>query len=454
MISQTKCTKKEIKIQDKKYSISCDLDTQSSDFGLIITSKIDEKIGLTKGLSKILTDLRDQRYVIHKLEEILKQRIYEIVQGYEDCNDHQELRKDQLLQLTVKNEKNVLLASQPTLCRFENEINKMTKTEEVSKSLRVYEMEEYLMDFYVNSLSSETRSIKLDIDGTADKVHGNQQLSFFNGYYHNKVFYPILVFDASNNRLASALLRPGNSGGYEDAPLILSRLIEKIKKRFPKCRITIRADAAFGCSLFLDFLDELNIKYGKISYEIGISGNNNLKKIAKPKLLKLKKQIENCKGIKYVKKYYTTNYQAESWSKKRRIIFKVEVNETKSNTRFVVTNYRKSPKETYKTYCQRGMMENWIGDFKNSINGDRLSCSDWFANQIRFYLFCFAYVLMNEIRLLMNGTEFYKMRLWNLRNKLLKVAVSIKVTSRCVRLRLPSNYPYKDYWDKIISLLV
>lgn len=449
MNSETKCNNKEVRIANKKCMISYDMEEQSSDGGLILISRIDEKLGITKRLAELVEDKRDKRYIKHDQRTLFLQRIYGIIQGYEDCNDHEELRKDPLFRLVSGHEGDQPLASQSTLCRFENGIY----NEE--KSARIYELEEYLMDRYVSSLTRKNRlSITLDMDTTDARTYGNQQLTFFHGYYDHYIYYPLFVYDYPSGRLAGAMLRPGNAGGYEDGPELIERLIRKIKTRLPRCRIKVRGDSAFGVPAMMDKLEALDRTVGNIWYELGLKGNKNLERLSCDHLTRAIALWSDKKdNTGTFQRYHSGKYRAASWQKERRVVFKTEVNDIGYQVRYVVVNYRKGPKETYQSYCQRGQMENWIGDFKNSIHGDRMSCSDWFANQFRFLLYCFAYVLLHELRISLFGTKYHVMRLWNMCLKLLKVAVSIKRTARGIRLRISRSFPYQAVWDSLLDQL-
>lgn len=449
MNSQTKCNNKEIRIANKKCMISFDMEEQSSDGGWLFISKIDEKLKITKTLSELMDEKRDERYVKHDQRTLFLQRLYGIIQGYEDCNDHDELRNDPLLKLIAGKEDNDTLASQPTLCRFENDYYND------EKSARIKRIEEYLIEHYVSSLTRENRSsITLDIDTTDAQTYGAQQLTFFHGYYGTYMYYPILVYDYPSGGLAGAMLRPGNANGYEGSVELIERIIRKLKARFPRCRIKVRGDCAFGVPAMMDKLEELDRTVGKVWYELGLKGNSVLNKKSEKALNRtISIYKDQTHSNDTVRRYHSTKYRAQSWPKARRVIYKTEAGANGNQVRYVVVNYRKGPGETYQSYCQRGQMENWVGDFKNSLHGDRMSCSYWFANQFRFLLYCFAYVLMHELRILLFGTKYHVMRLWNICLKLLKVSISIKRTARCIRLRISRSFPYQAVWDKLLEQL-
>lgn len=444
MIPQTECYEKEMEVSSKKCRISFDKDDQSTEGGLILIAKLEERQGLIKRIAGLIEDWRNKILITHAIEEMLRQRIFGIIQGYEDCNDHGILRKDPLMLLVNGRKMDEPLASQPTLTRLENQIN--------STTLR--KIEDLLIDDFVNNLPRKTRTVRLDIDGTDDKTYGQQLFSFYNGYYGNKVYYPLLVHHYPSGRLAGAKLREGNVCAFASGAELLEKIIRKIKGRFPRSTIIVRGDAGFGVPEILDKLESLDKELKKIGYILGIPGNSNLQAIAMQNMFTtVAKWIGLGRPGKHYIEYHSAKYKADSWEKERRIIYKTEMGQEGHNLRFVVTNIWMSPKATYKDYSLRGQSENWINDFKNGIFGDRLSCQEWTANEFRFLLHCFAYNLMNDFRLLNEGTEYGVMRLFNIRSKLLKISVLIKQTARVIHLKLPKNYPNKQRWLELLNVL-
>lgn len=446
MIPQTECYTKELEVSRKKCRVNFDKEEQSTEGGLIFIAKLEEKQNLAKRLSEMIKDWRNPVMITHKIEEMLKQRIFGIIQGYEDCNDHEFLRKDPLMLLVSGRETNEPLASQPTLTRLENHMDEET----------ISRMGDFLIEDFVKSLPVKTRTVKLDIDGTSEETYGQQEFSFYNGHYKCTMFYPLIVHHYPTGRIAGAIMRDGAVNAFYEGAQLLERIIRKIKNRFRRCTIIVRADAGFGVPEIMDKLEDLDKKLGKINYILGIPGNSVLQKLAEPAMNRTEAKWEDRKRLlENYKEYHSAYYKADDWKSKRRIIYKTEMGflGIGRSLRFTVTNIRKSPGITYKDYCLRGQSENWIGDFKSGIKGDRLSCHNLYANQFRFMLHSFAYNLMNELRLSFAGTSNKVMRLFNFRLKLLKISVWIKKTARVIHLHLPKNYPYKRRWMELLTLL-
>jgi hypothetical protein len=444
MIPKTECYQKEFEMSNKKCFVSFDKEDQSTEGGLILISKLENGQGIINKISKTIEDWRYKDFVIHKIEEMLRQRIFGIIQGYEDCNDHAYLRKDPLMLLVNGRKMDEPLASQPTLTRLENHIDGQT----------IERMHVLLIDEYVKSLPHKTRSVRLDIDGSFENTYGQQVFSFYNGYFKHKAYYPLFVFHYPTGRLVGVKLRKGNSSAFDGGSELLEKIIRKIKVRFPKCRIKVVGDAGFGVPEIMDKLEDLNKELKKIDYTLGIAGNAVLQKMASQHLFNtVIKWNAMGRPTEHYKEYHSIKYKAADWKQQRQIIYKTEMGPEGHNLRFIVTNMKISPKAGYEDYSLRGQSENWIGEFKNAMNGDRLSCHEWTANEFRSLLHAFAYNLMNDLRLLNDGTEYSVMRLFNLRLKLLKVSVWIKQTVRAIHLRLPKNYPNKKRWVALLAIL-
>jgi hypothetical protein len=444
MTPETKCNKKVWKVSNKKCSISFDEVDQSTEAGLLLISRLEEKRGLIKHLSKLIEDERDDRYITHELETLLKQRIFGLIQGYEDCNDHNELRKDSLMMLVHGKKNKDYLASQPTLTRLENNIDEGS----------LYRIEDNLIEDYVQRLSKDTKDITLDIDGTCEETYGQQVFSFFNGYYDCKMYYPLLVHDYPSGQIIGGKLRKGNSNAWKEGPELLEKIIRRIKGRFKDCKIKVRGDAGFGVPAALDKLESLDKEFGNIYYLLGIKSNAVLQKLTSQQYFETVIEWNALgKPKEHLKRYHGLWYKAESWALPRWIVHKTEMGLEGPNQRFIVTNLIGMPEELYKDYGMRGQSENWIGDLKNGMCGDRLSCHRWEANYFRFLLSCYAYNLMNEIRLQAESTQYGVMRLEKMRTKLFKIAVWIKKTARYIHLKLPKNYPHKQIWMSLLTQL-
>lgn len=373
----------------KSVDIRFDGPNISSDGGVLLLHQIDQELGLSQKIAALLPDDRDPVKLQHPRLEQVKQRLYQIVLGYEDCNDADTLRDDPLLKLVcgLSPEGDKALSSQPTLCRFEH----VSTWDVIEKMLLLFEQQ------YVDSLPDDTTLVILDVDPTDDPVHGKQEGGFYNGYYRRYIFLPLLVFDAQRSQLVSAILRTGNSHAAQGAFLVVERILRAIKARFPHADILVRADCGFAIPLLHETLDALNTELGGIDYLLGQPTNATLTEKAKPFLEQAAAAYQQ--NHQKVRFFGNFEYQAETWQCPRTVVVKAEITEKGSNPRYIVTSLTDfSAQLNYGGYCERGQCENMIKDFKNALAADRLSCMDFVANFFRLLLHGFAYRLLHALR--------------------------------------------------------
>ena len=419
----------------------------SSDGGLLLLRQIDDRLGLTARIAACIPDERDPAKVEHPRHEQVQQRVFQILGGYEDCNDADSLRNDPMFKAVCGRDTNdgMGLSSQPTLSRFENVMT--------GRSIR--QAVEVLEDDYVARLAPDTQRVILDVDSTDDPTHGAQQLSFFHGYYDQHMYHPVLVFDGEG-QLVTARLRPGNAHGARGATSLLTGLIRRIKKRFPVCHILVRGDSAFSLPKILDRLEQLDRELGDVDYVIGIGKNDVLLRHAKQAMDFAAQLFAD--GVKHVRHFTSTTYAAKTWSEERHVVIKAEYTEQGANTRFVVTSLRYvEPRALYDVaYCGRGECENRIKDFKNALMADRLSCSRFVPNFFRLILHTVAYRLMYELRLAAKtvGSELGSAQMDTLRLRLIKVAAQVTQSVRRILIRLPRSFPLTDLFAAIAGTLM
>lgn len=405
----------------------------SSDGGVLLLRELDDALGLTEELARSLPDLRNAERVRHSRHEQLRQRVFQIALGYEDCNDADTLRHDPLLKTACdrfpKDEEG--LSSQPTLSRFENAMDGRA----VGGLLRRLERQ------YVASLPPTREVVILDIDSTDDETHGQQQLSFFHGFYDQHMYHPLLVFDGESGELITAVLRPGNTHASRGARGVLQRLIRKIRKRCPQAAIVVRGDSGFCVPRILKMLERLDRKLGDVDYLLGIAKNPVLLRLIEPTMAQAReRQVGRQKAVLFT----SFAYAAKTWERPRRIIGKAERNVIGPNPRFVITSLEDFPPAMlYRAYCERGRCEQWIKDFKNALIGDRLSCSSFRANFFRLLLHATAYRLMHALRRLVAplSEKLGRAQFDTLRLRLLKVAAQVTQSMRRIRVRLPKAFP-------------
>jgi hypothetical protein len=403
----------------------------TSDAGGLLLREVDQRYRIAEQAVACLHDPRDSAKVRHDLLTLVRQRLFAIALGYEDNNDAAWLAQDPALKIMAGRapESAADLASQPTLSRFENRAN--------TKDLR--RLCDGLLKLYLKTHPGPRKVIVLDMDATDDPTHGNQQLSFFHGYYEEHMYHPLLVFDGQDGFPLAAVLRPGNTHSSKGALAVLKRLINKLREAYPKALILFRADAGFAIPAIYRYLEEQQ----EVRYVIGFITNNRVLEKAAPLLEKAQRQYQET-GEKQ-RLFTSFSYLAESWNQPRRIIAKVEYTHLGANQRFVVTNLVRNPQFVYdEIYVLRGDVENRIKELKLELKADRLSCHRFLANQFRLLLHTAAYCLFWLLRHHLQGTELATAQVNTLRLKLLKIGARIQETSRRIWVHLASGYPYRD----------
>ena len=435
-------------VKGKVVTARCDGGDITSDSGLLLLSAADKKIGLTSSLSAVIKDNRQSAKVRHKQDTLLAERIFGIGQGYEDTNDFNTLCADPALKLSCGRapESDPALASQPTLCRFENRVSKRD----------LIRMGKALAQCVVKQLPAGTRRVVLDIDAMEDPCHGQQEFEFFNAFYDSHCFLPLLIYvtdESGRQRLMGVLLRSGKAGNA-GVRWLLRKAVAILRARFPDLEVVLRADAGFGNDKVLRLCDKL-----KLSYILCVSGNRRLH------TLSTAIQMQACCKYTFEKaswryeggvcrEFGTIEYKAGTWDKKRTVIVKAEITQGKLNPRFVVTNIDEdNPEKAYAFYCARGDRENRIKEFKLDLAGGRTSCHRFLANQFRVLMHAAAAVLIGVIQEAAAGTEWAKAQAGTIRLRLLKVGARVIETVRRIWIHMSSSYPNQSAWHTIHQAL-
>ena len=426
--------------------VAFDAPQTSSDGGWLLLREVDDRIRLSSWFAQCLPDARAQDRTQHDRLEQVRQRLYQIALGYEDCNDADVLRSDPLLNVVCGRSVSdgAGLSSQPTLSRFENAIDPRS----LRRLLGTFETA------YVEALAPDTEVVVLDIDTTDDATHGAQQLTFFHGFYDHYMYHPMLVFDGQSGELISAILRPGNTHAARGALGVLRRLIRTIKSRFPNAQIVVRADSGFCVPRILKGLEQLDAELGGVDYVLGLAKNPVLLKMIGPALGRAEERFaETHRHVRDITAFW---YAAATWSRERRVIAKAEYSEKGPNPRFVVSTLTEFSAELlYDAYCDRGQCENFIKDLKNALCADRLSCSSFVANSFRLMLHGAAYRLMlalrNEVKPI--DAELGRRQFDTLRLALLKVSAIVMQSARRILVRLPTSFPLAQRFRAIAERL-
>jgi len=408
----------------------------SSDGGAVLLQALDSRIGLTASLAAALPAERDRRYVEHTVLEQLRQRVFGIALGYEDCNDARTLRADPMLKVCCGREpEGEVLASQPTLSRFENE----------ATARSCYLLARALLESYFSRHPGRrTQRIVLDLDTSCDPTHGQQELGFFNAFYDEHCYLPLFVFDQDGD-LLTTVLQPGKPQGARVAVAVLKRIIARLRQQWPGVRILVRADSGFASPVMYRMCDRL-----KVDFIIGFHPNVKLKRISER--IRERARRKYLRTGEKARLFTSVRYRAKrNWDRSWRMLIKAEHMKEGANTRYVITNLDGRACDLYDDiYVQRAeACENSIKDLKRALKSDRLSCHRFVANQFRLLLHAASYVLLFTLRRLARGTEFAAAQMDTLRLRLLKIACRVEQTARHVWLHFTAAYPWQAAWRLI-----
>lgn len=432
----TQCTQQIPVLQDSNHrplNINFNGGDLSSDGGLILVDQLDQKLGLLAHIGDILEmlDMRQKSKVKHSAYALLRQRIYALICGYEDLNDHDQLRKDPLFQEMVKRQH--ALASSSTLCRYEQTIDR-----NICNAISIL-----LVEQFISNYKTAPKELILDFDATDITVHGMQEDRWFNGYYKDYCYLPLYVF--CDDHLLAAYLRSSDKDAAKHSGAILRLLVKRFRQQWPNVPIIFRGDSGFYRQRILDWCDTFDVKY-----IVGFAKNTRLDDLSSD-ITKLANE-EYSRTNEDVKYFSSFQYRAWKWKKERCIIAKAEHNTKGPNNRYVVTNLQGEAEDLYsRLYCMRGDMENRIKEQKVYLFASRTSSSRFMTNQFRLLLSAIAYTLMRRLRALFpKGTKYAHEQCHTIRDKFIKVCAIIRKTTRNTYISFSSNYAYKDQFIKYI----
>jgi hypothetical protein len=435
-----------------------------SDAGGLLLQQTETVTGIIKGFAACFTDHRDADLIEHTVEELVAQRVYALALGYEDLNDHDDLRHDPLLAVLVGKkdptgkdrlrgrDKGKALAGKSTLNRLELTPVGATKKSRYKKiTVDRHAVDEFFTEAFLDSYSKAPSEIVLDLDATDDPLHGHQAGRFFHGYYKHYCYLPLYIF--CGEHLLCARLRPSDIDASAGSVKELDRIVSSIRMRWPQTRIVIRADSGF-CREAIMLWCELN----DVDYVLGLAKNQRLKREIAAELEQAKTLFQQTHQPARVFKDF--RYQTlKSWSRSRRVVGKAEYLDKGENPRFVVTSLSAEHVDARmlyeQTYCARGDMENRIKEQQRWLFADRTSCATMRANQLRLWFSSVAYTLMQALRRLgLRGTKLAKAQCGTIRLKLLKIGAQIRVTVRKVWVSLSEGYPYQQLFRQVYENLV
>ena len=432
----------------------------SSDWGGLLLQQIDRGLGVVRGLAACFQDRRDPRFIEHELNELLAQRVYGLALGYEDLNDHNDLRRDPLLAVCAgkrdplateraESDRGKALAGASTLNRLELSNEKTSRCHKIGHDAE--QIEDHLLRCGVRALPKDTCEVVLDFDASDDPLHGHQEGRFFHGYYGAYCYLPLFCF--AGDIILWAQLRTSDRDASEGTVEALARIVAAIRERFPRVRIIVRGDSGFCRESIMAWCEGRQEVY----YCLGLARNARLEAMLEPALGAARARHCLCGGNS-TRVFTEFQYQTlDSWSGQRRVIGKAEVSDKGDNPRFVVTNLpaagfpgeealgRFEPQALYEElYCGRGEMENMVKQMQLDLKADRTSTHFLGSNQLRLWFSAFGYLLLERLRSVgLEGTALGHATVGSIRLRLLKIAAHVSVSVRRIHVRLASACPFK-----------
>jgi len=422
--------------------------TISSDGGAFLLRETDKRLNLLPRLAECFLDGRNQNLIAHTIQEMLSQRVYGLALGYEDINDHEQLRNDPVFGILAGREAlEEPLAGKSTLNRMELG----TGTHDRYKRITFWKeaMDELLVKVFIESHGSAPGEIVLDVDTTDLPLHGKQEGRFFHGYYDNYCYLPLYVF--CGDHVLCSRLREANHDASFGCLAEIRRIVMQIRATWPEVRIVLRGDSGFCRNELMSWCES-----NSVDFVFGLARNQRLRKIIGQQMHEATQQWNQTSKPARVFtefEYSTKKTRKGGWDCERRVVAKAEHIDGKENPRFVVTSLTSKewlPRALYEElYCARGDMENRIKE-QFSLFADRVSTETIRANQMRLYLSAMAYILVSGLRRLgLQATELAQAQVSTIRIKLLKIGAQIRVTVRKVWVSMASSYPFQDLYQQI-----
>jgi hypothetical protein len=422
--------------------------TISSDGGALLLREADGRLNLLPRLAECFLDGRKQKLVEHSVQEMLAQRIYGLALGYEDLNDHEQLRTDPVFGvLAGRAELNQALAGKSTLNRMELGTGMLDRYKKIT--FWKDGVDQLLVQVFLESHQQVPAQIILDIDTTDLPLHGKQEGRFFHGYYDQYCYLPLYIF--CGEQVLCARLRESNHDAAFRSVGEIERIVGQIRAAWPEVKIILRGDSGFCRNQLMNWCEAHSV-----DYVLGLARNRRLLNIIGAELWQAQQQWNRTgqPARVFTEFQYAANKTNKGgWDRERRVVAKAEQIEGKQNPRFVVTSLTQQCWESQalyeELYCARGDMENRIKE-QFSLFADRVSAETMRANQMRLYLSVMAYVLMSGLRRLgLKATDLAHAQVSTIRTKLLKIGAQIRITARKVWVSMASSYPWQDLYQQV-----
>jgi hypothetical protein len=452
----TECSERSFDFQplgSREITARFDGGTITSDAGGLLLREVEARTGMLAELARCFDDFRNPDFIEHSVEDLIKQRVFALALGYEDLNDHDQLRADPLLAALVGKEdvtgecrfdprdRGKPLAGKSTLNRLELTPAGASADSRYKKIVaRHQKIAAWFVDVFLLLNAQPPEEIILDLDATDDPIHGHQAGRFFHGYYDSYCYLPLYIF--CGEQLLLAKLRPADIDAAAGSVKQVAWIVERIRQQWPRVRIILRGDSGFCRDTLMAWCEE-----NRVDYVFGLAKNKRLLKILGRELYEVEQTYKSTgEPARQFKDFTYRTHQ--SWSRERRVVGKAEHLDKGSNPRFVVTSLsaeRLAAQPLYEDmYCGRGDMENRIKEQQLCLFADRTSCQTMRANQLRLWLSSAAYVLVQALRQHgLKETPLAQARCDTIRLKLLKIGALVRVTVRRVWFALASSCPYQ-----------
>jgi hypothetical protein len=422
--------------------------TISTDGGALLLRQTDKRLNLLPRLAECFLDGRNQEQVEHSILEMISQRIYGLALGYEDINDHEQLRSDPVFGILAgRSELGEPLAGKSTLNRMELGSGRKDRYKKITYWKD--SIDELLVKLFIESQSEAPKQIILDVDTTDLPLHGKQEGRFFHGYYDSYCYLPLYIF--CGEHVLCARLREANHDAAFGSSAEIERIVRQMRAAWPEVNIILRGDSGFCRNELMSWCES-----NRVDFVFGMARNQRLRKIIGAQMHAATQQWrETGKPARVFSEfeYQTKKTKKGGWDRARRVAAKAEHLDGKENPRFVVTSLPSAdwPAQILyeELYCARGDMENRIKE-QFSLFADRVSTETIRANQLRLYLSTVAYVLVSGLRRLgLKATELAQAQVSTIRTKLLKIGAQIRITVRRVWVSMASSYPWQDLYQQV-----
>jgi Transposase DDE domain group 1 len=426
--------------------------TISSDGGSLLLRQTDQRLNLLARFGSCFLDGREQDRIEHSILEMVSQRVYGLALGYEDLNDHEQLRQDPLFGvLAGREELDKPLAGKSTLNRLELGNGQRDRYKRIT--FWKPGVDELLVNVFLEAHPKPPEQIILDIDTTDLPLHGQQEGRFFHGYYDSYCYLPLYIF--CGEHVLCARLRQSNSDASAGSLAEIERIVGQIRTAWPAVKIILRADSGFCRNELMSWCEGHGV-----DYVLGLARNQRLRKIIGRQMWEATEQWNRTGQPSRVFaefRYQTRKAKNRGWERERRVAAKAEHIDGKENPRFVVTSLSEeqwAAQELYEAlYCARGDMENRIKE-QFSLFADRVSAETMRANQLRLYFSVMAYVLVSGLRRLgLKATELAQAQVSTIRTKLLKIGAQVRISVRKVWISMASSYPWQSVYQQVWSNL-